>query len=234
MKPRVLFIAFLLFTIKNVAFSQQQNDDEGKSKIRFIVRGGLSFPLRPDDFSKNWKMGAIFGGGVEFPLNLGNEKTLLLGTVDYNAFPFDEAGFKEGYNASGPPKQAKSAEGPSSSLWSLAVGARIPAYGLDDFFLDAFVGYFSLTRGTVNVTAADNSKTTNNFTSKNGVHVLIGFGVNIPLSDDLDLTLETSYNIAASEQDEPTGYTIFYSSGGSSISRKNTQYLTLKTGIRIK
>ncbi|MBI3578814.1 MAG: hypothetical protein HY089_05305, partial [Ignavibacteriales bacterium] len=66
------------------------------------------------------------------------------------------------------------------------------------------------------------------------VNIKFGLGANISLSNHFDLTLETSYHIAASQKDEPTGYIIFYSTGGSEVERHNTQFLNLKAGIRIK
>lgn len=235
MKPRVLFIAFLLLTIKSATLSQQQNDVEETSRMHAIVGGGLSFPLNPDDFTNNWKMGTTFSGGLEFPIDIGNgENFSLLGIFDYNSFPFDEAGFIQGYNASGPPSPARSAQGPSASLWAISIGGRLYGSNSETFFLEFAIGYFSLTRGNVRVTAVDKRITIADFISKDGVDIKLGLGANIFLSNHLDLSLEASYHIAASQKDEPTGYIIFYSTGSSQIERHNTQYLTLKTGIRIK
>lgn len=232
---RLFFTALLLVVITTSAFSQVQNEVQEKSKMRAFAGVGISFPLNPDDFTNNWKMGNTFGGGLEFPVgddDVGGVS--ILGVIETYSFPFDEAGFKEGYNASGPPKQARSAQGPKASLWAISVGARIYTSNSESFFFEFDIGYFSLTRGTVNVTAVDNSRTTANFISKDGVNIKFGLGANISLSDHFDLTLETSYHIAASQKDEPTGYIVFYSTGGSEVERHNTQFLNLKVGVRIK
>lgn len=232
---RLFLTALLLFILTTSVFSQTQNEVQEKSKMHAILGGGVAFPLNPDDFTNNWKMGTTIGGGLEFPIGDGDDGNFsLLGIIEANSFPFDEAGFIKGYNAGGSPSPALRAEGPSASVWAISIGARIYTSYSETFFLEFAIGYFNLKRGNVRVTTVDKRITTADFISKDGVNIKLGLGANISLSDHFDLTFETSYHLAASQKDEPTGYIVFYSTGGSEIERHNTQYLTLKTGIRIK
>jgi len=70
MKRAMMVIFLLLGMIVNV-FAQKA------SKFEVYTDAGISFPIGPEDFSKYWKMGFNFGGGVGYRYPLNSDVTLI-------------------------------------------------------------------------------------------------------------------------------------------------------------
>lgn len=67
-------------------FSQEETN------LEFILGGGLSVPVQPDNFSSDWKRGYTIGGGFGYRLNVFTSIDIYF---DYYNFSFDPHGFME-------------------------------------------------------------------------------------------------------------------------------------------
>ncbi len=71
---------------------------QGARRPLYFLGGGLSVPSAPDIFSDYWQTGFNFTGGIGYPVT---PSVAVLGTVGYNAHPFDEDGFLSDIGLSG-------------------------------------------------------------------------------------------------------------------------------------
>jgi len=219
-------VAFLLVLITCAVVPSQAQLDR-RTAIR--LSGGWAFPTSPTDLSDNWRSGPGIVADFEYPVAGG--EVSLLGSYHHASFPFDRAGFIAHYDQSAGPSVISSVIGPDASIWGITGGLKINDIARS-LYLRTDLGYFSLSRGNVTVTGPDQVNVVQ-FISKTGTLLDFGAGVDMRLSPRFTLFLEGTYYWAQSNQDEPSGTTIFYSAGGTGVERKNTWIGTARLGVSV-
>lgn len=232
---RFIPVCFLIIFCSTVT-AQYESDESAffYPNVFLSFKGGLSIPISPDEFTKNFKSGNCYGIDLELPLS---ESNMSFG-ISYNSnkFGFDGAGAKEFFTSQLGLRSISKVNGPDCDLWSIAGIIKFNPEGTG-FFLGIGIGYFKLTRGKVNVTGIDPAGASQiintELISKDGAYVNMNLGAYIWLNKNFSLIAEIDGAIAPSSEDEATGYIVYYSTGGSEIQRKNTMLIGLKTGLRI-
>lgn len=220
---RTIILFFLLFVTVEV---QAQLD----TRVALRFSGGAAFPTNPADLSDNWKMGPTYQFDFEYPVEDG--EFAVLGSYHTASFAFDQYGFLEHFDKSLGPTIISSVKGPDASIWGITIGGKLnlasgPAYIRFD------LGYFSISRG--NVTVSGPGKVVSvDFISKTAALVNLGLGYNLGITGSLALFVEGNYYLGASNQDEETGYIVYYSGGGGSPERKNSWIGGLKAGLSVR
>jgi hypothetical protein len=192
--------------------------------------GGLAFPTSPADLSDNWRTGTGYQFDFEYPIEVG--EVSILGSYHSASFPFDQAGFLGQFDRSQGPSVISSVKGPDASMWGITIGGKLNERS-GVLYIRFDLGYFKLSRGNVTVSGPDKT-VIQNFISKTGTLINLGAGVNVPLTDWLCLHFEGNYYWAQSDKDQPTGYTLIYSPGGTQTERKNTWIGGLKSGLSVR
>ncbi len=89
---RIFIVCLLCLICSSSAFGQiEEYIGEFTFKPEFFVTVGPAFPMKDANFRDNWNAGLSIGGGVGFQLT---RLFTLVGSFDYNSFPFDEERFK--------------------------------------------------------------------------------------------------------------------------------------------
>jgi len=159
--------------------------------VIILLNSGVSFPVRPAEFTDFWNPGLNLGFGMGYTFS---PIFSFLGEFDYNNFTFDGEEFLKSTGVTG---SGYSITGGSATALSLTANVKATAplqgVGLKPYLI-AGAGLFNLSTADAIVTQGGQS-VVNEGESETALSVLVGGGVDIPVGNRIEIVVQLEYVI---------------------------------------
>lgn len=198
----------LILALAFGAFFASASPGQDQKQRYFFVGGGMSFPLYPQNFSDNWKLGYGIGGGLMTSLS----PILQLGIeAEYNNFALDHDRFSF-YDTSG---QRYRSTGGSAGIFFVSPVLKLMFSRARDgpsAFALLRIGFHHESTSDLTISGSSNTYTLSG-TSHSALSMGVGIGLDIPINEGIGIILRAEFVNAFTDV-------------------QSTQYLPLRGGFR--